>query len=277
MGLTLQHLHFTSLDGRSLRDGTLITTANQFIDESTEFDVDRLARDIDASIATLSGTFGVTDRTEIGFAAPLITLRVNGSRVNTYRGETFTQARASATAVGLADFVVRTKYLLYDDGEIVAAAVDFRLPTGREEDLLGAGSASLKLSAVGSFDGRRFSRHLNGGYTLGEVARELSYGGAIALAATDRLTASGELIGRWLDGVGGITTVSALHPRLVGVKTLRLLTDTAAAILVSFVPGVKWILGETWVLAANVRLPLTHAGLTSPITPFVGLDYAFGR
>jgi len=40
-GLTLQQLHFTSLDGRSLRDGSLITTANRFTDEAAPFDVDQ--------------------------------------------------------------------------------------------------------------------------------------------------------------------------------------------------------------------------------------------
>src|SRR3954463_13835084 len=37
-GLTLQQLHFTSLDGRELRDGSLVTTANQFTDEAAPFD-----------------------------------------------------------------------------------------------------------------------------------------------------------------------------------------------------------------------------------------------
>jgi hypothetical protein len=31
------------------------------------------------------------------------------------------------------------------------------------------------------------------------------------------------------------------------------------------------------VLAANVSIPLTTGGLISPFTPFVGIDYAFGR
>jgi len=31
------------------------------------------------------------------------------------------------------------------------------------------------------------------------------------------------------------------------------------------------------VLAGNVTIPLTSAGLTAPITPFLGLDYAIGR
>src|SRR6478672_11112894 len=41
-GLTMQQLHFTSLDGRDLRDGSLVTTANQFTDEAAPFDVDQL-------------------------------------------------------------------------------------------------------------------------------------------------------------------------------------------------------------------------------------------
>src|SRR3954466_11430532 len=48
-GLTMQQLHFTSLDGRNLRDGSLVTTANQFTDEATPFDIDRLTLDINAS------------------------------------------------------------------------------------------------------------------------------------------------------------------------------------------------------------------------------------
>jgi hypothetical protein len=37
----------------------------------------------------------------------------------------------------------------------------------------------------------------------------------------------------------------------------------------------KWNLGDTWVVVANATLPLTNAGLLSPVTPFVGVDYTF--
>jgi hypothetical protein len=33
-GLTFQQMRFTSLDGHSLRNGSLVTTANQFVDEA---------------------------------------------------------------------------------------------------------------------------------------------------------------------------------------------------------------------------------------------------
>src|SRR5207237_3647781 len=83
-GVTFQHLHFDSLDGRNLRDGSLVTTANQFTDEAVPFDVDQLTLKIDASIATLYGSVGVTHRLELGFAAPMVALALDGSRVNTY-------------------------------------------------------------------------------------------------------------------------------------------------------------------------------------------------
>ena len=87
----------------------------------------------------------------------------------------------------------------------------------------------------------------------------------------------GELLGRWIDSPGHIVAISAPHPKLSGVETIRLTPDASSLHVVTLVPGVKWNLAETWVLAANVSIPLTSGGLTAPFTPFVGLDYALGR
>ena len=287
-GLTFQHHRFVALDGAKLRDGSLVTTANQFTDQTRPFEVDRLTLNIDADVATLYGNVGLTRRLEVGVAAPLIALRLEGTRVSSYTAcqsagrcepeRTFTQAGATATAIGLADLVVRTKYTLYDEeGAGLAAAVDVRLPTGRREDLLGAGSRSVKVAAIGSAERGRVTSHANAGVSFGGLARELSYGGALAVAASGRVTISGELLGRWIDTSGHIIRTTAPHPRLTGVETIRLTADTSTLHVVSVVPGVKWNLTNTWVLATNVAVPLTRGGLTSPFTPFVGLDYAFGR
>jgi hypothetical protein len=275
-GLTFEQLRFGSLDGKNLRDGSLVTTANQLTDESSPFDVDQLTLRIDASIATLYGNVGVTDRVEVGFAAPLVVLRLDGSRINTYRGRTFTQAAASANAVGLADLVVRTKYRLSEEGG-VAAAVDVRLPTGRDQDLLGMGSTSVKLSGIASIERGRLSTHGNAGITVGGLAREVSYDGAVAMAATPRVTVVGELLGRWIDSPGHIVASSAPHPSLAGVETLRLTPDASTLNMITCVPGFKLNVSTTWVLAANVSIPLTTGGLTAPFTPFVGLDYSVGK
>jgi hypothetical protein len=278
VGLTVQHMRFTSLDGHNLRDGSLVTTANQFVDEAAPFDVDQLTLNISASVATLYANVGITDRLDVGVAVPMIDLRLSGTRVNTYRGSTFTQATASATAAGLADIVLRSKYTLFEeDGGGLAAAVDVRLPTGKREDLLGAGSTSVRVSGIGSLEHGWISTHVNGGISVGGLAREFSYGGAIAVAATNHVTITGELVGRLIDSPGGIVPVSAPTPNLIDVDTIRLVPDSSKLSIVTFVPGMKWNLGDTWVLAASVSVPLTQGGLTSPFTPFVGLDYAFGR
>jgi hypothetical protein len=277
-GLNVQHMTFTSLDGHSLRNGSLVTTANQFVDERAPFDVDQLTLKIDASVATLYGNFGVTNRLDVGFAVPMVALRLNGTRVNTYRGRAFTQATASAVAMGVADVAVRSKYMLYaKGGSGLAADVDLRLPTGKREDLLGAGSTSARFSGIGSIESGRFSAHANGGVSVGGLARELTYAGAVAVAASNHVTLTSELLGRRIDTPGGIVPVSAANPNLIGVETIRLLPDATRLHVITLVPGLKWNLSDTWVLAGSASIPLTTAGLTSPFTPFVGLDYAFGR
>ena len=277
-GATVQQFHFTALDGHNLRDGSLVTTANQFRDESAPFDVDSLTLNIDASVATLYGTVGVTDRMEVGFAAPMVSLRIDGSRVNTYRGRTFTQASGSGKAIGFADMVLRTKYTVYsDEAAALAAAVDVRLPTGREQDLLGAGSASVKLTAIGSMEAGPLSAHANAGMTRGGLANEFSYGASLAYAATRKVSVGAELLGRWIDSSGHLLSTTAPHPLLSGVDTIRLAGDASSLQMLSAVPGFKWNLGDTWVLAANVSIPLTSGGLTAPITPFIGFDYALGK
>jgi hypothetical protein len=277
-GITYQHLQFASLDGRNLRDGSLVTTANQFVDEASPFDEDRLTLDITARVATLYGNVGITDRLDVGVAVPMVDLAMDGSRVNTYRGRTFTQATASARAIGLADIVARTKYTVYDeDGSALAAAVDVRLPTGRQEDLLGTGTTSVKLGAIGSLEHGRTATHVNAGVTLGGLAREIDYGAAFGFAASARATISGEVLGRWIDGAGQIVAVTSPHPTLQQVETARLTSDNAPLNAVTVVPGVKWNLSSTWVLSANVAVPLTTGGLTTRVTPFVGVDYAVGR
>lgn len=278
IGLAFQNLEFDSLDGRNLRDGSLVTTANQFVDESTPFDLDHLTLDISAHVATLYGNVGITDRLEIGVAVPMVDLTIDGTRLDTYRGQTFAQAHVAARAIGLADIVARSKFTLFEDGGTgVAAAAEIRLPTGRPEDLLGAGTMSAKFLAIGSMEGSRVSAHVNGGVSVGGLAREVSYGGAFGLAATPRMTLTTELLGRWINGVGGIVDVAEPHPTLQGVETTRLVADATWLRLMTLVPGVKWNVSNTWVLAANVAVPLTSGGLTTRFTPFVGLDYALGR
>jgi len=170
--------------------------------------------------------------------------------------------------------VLRTKYTLFDDeGAGMAAAVEARLPTGRQEDLLGSGTMSWKLSAIGSLEGQTLSSHMNIGFGFGGLARDVTVAGAVAASASNRLTLTGEVVGRWMNAPGGITTAAAFHPTLRDVRTLRLVPDGSTLTMISVAPGVKWNVSDTWVLVANAAIPVTRGGLTAGITPFIGFDY----
>jgi hypothetical protein len=277
-GATVQSAQFVSLDGRDLRDGRLVTTGNQFRDEPAPFDVETLTLDFQSRTVTLFANAGLTDRLDLGVAVPIVTLSLTGDRINTYRGETLLQAHATADAAGVADVAVRAKYRVLGEADRGMALVgEVRLPTGRDEDLLGAGTTAWRGVVIGSLQSGRVAVHGNLGATAGGVVRELQYRGAATAAAWSRVTLVGEIIGRRVADVGPATLVRAPHPTIAGVDTLRLVTESGSTSTVSLVTGAKWNLFGTWLVSGNVFWPLTDNGLKSRPVVVLGVDMALGR
>ena len=277
LGFLMQYASFTALDGNVLRDG-LVTTANQFADEPAPFDRETLTMQISTRTATFFGNVGIGDRVDLGVAVPLVRLEINGTRVNTYRGASALQARARAETVGLADIAVRSKVRFTDDGPTaLAGGVEVRLPTGREQDLLGSGDLALRFMGLASHEAGPLSVHGNVTVGFGGIGGEFSYGGAIAAAASSRVTIVGELLARRINGIQPITQVVEPHPRIRNVTTTRLVPTGATETSMLAVAGMKWNVGAAWLLHANVLLPLTESGLTARFTPTIALDYSFAR
>ena len=267
---------YDELDGANLRDGTLVTTSNRFTDESAPFDTDSLTLKIRTSTVTIYGSYGITDRLEIGGAVPFVQLDIDGSRLNVYRGQSFLQARGTASASGLADVALRAKYLVAGPRRAgFAAAGEVRLPTGNDEQLLGAGTMAVRLMGVGSVENARAGAHGNFAIVRGGVSDEVDVGGALSLAATPTLTIAGEVLVRRLSDVRQITTVAAPHPTIVGVVTERLLPGDTAQTLSSAVTGIKWNAHARMVLTGQVLWRIGQAGLTAPFVPSIALDYLF--
>ena len=278
LGFTFQFASFRSLDGHNLEDGQFVTVSNRFRDEAAPFDIETLTLDVKTRTATFYGNVGVTDRIDLGVAVPVVRLDVSGTRNNTYRGRTLLQARARAETLGLADIAVRSKVRLTGDGPAaVAAAVEVRIPTGREEDLLGAGDTALRFQGLASAESGRTSIH--GNFTLGTggIGREYSYGAAVAVAATQQITLVGEVLARRIAGVQRISELITPHPRIIGVDTMRLVPSGDDQTTAFAVAGFKWNVGGTWLLHGNVLFPMTDTGLTAKFTPTVALDYSFTR
>jgi len=278
VGISYRTILFDNIDGRSLRDGTLVSTATTFRSEPAPFDIETVALRIRTDTMTVNGTVGITDRLDVSAGIPFIRLTLQGERVDTYRGQQLLQATASASAYGLGDVVLRTRYNVYREGASgLAVGGEVRLPSGREEDLLGAGRASFTPRFIGSYEGDRLGVHGELGYTFRGVSEALSYAGAVTAVAAPRVTVVGELLGRRLNGVGRLTETTLPHPRLNGVDTIRLTSSEETPNRLVAVAGVKWNVASTWLLTANVLRPLTDAGLNAKWVPSVTFDYWFGQ
>jgi hypothetical protein len=267
---------FNRLNGANLRDGSFVTVANQFIDESTPFDTDSLTLRVRTNTLTVFGAFGITDALEVGAAVPFVQLRVDGERQNVYFGDPFVQASGSATASGLGDIALRAKYrLLVSDAGAFAVAGEMRLPTGDDANLLGAGSTTYRMLAIGSYDAGRFGLHGNGGVVFGGASDEFNLAGAATYAVRPTVTLTGEMLMRRVSELRELTLVSAPHPTKANVDTLRLAAGADSMTLTTAVAGMKWNLRRTLVLGAHVAFPLARRGLTSTLTPTVSLEYGF--
>jgi hypothetical protein len=277
-GVSLRTASYQKLDGLDLRDGQFLTTANQFRDESQPFDVETLTLDLHSRVLTFTATVGVTDHLDVSAAVPIVSLAMSGQRVNTYRGDRVVQAAADASVSGLGDVAVRAKYgVLNGRAGGLAVAGELRLPTGSEEDLLGAGEAAFSALVIGSGERGAIGYHGNVSVTGGGLSNEFAYRGAICVDPMERLTLVGELIGRRVGEAGRITAVRAAHPTIRNVDTIRLVSDDTSVSTAAAVFGAKWNVTGTWILAGHVLLPVTDRGLRSGVVTQIGLDYAFGR
>lgn len=277
-GVNVRFARYTSLDGHDLTDGSFITTANQFRDEPVPFDVEALTLEIEATTVTVFGNYGVTDWLDVGAAIPVVSVSLEGSRLNTYRGAQLLQASAIGEATGLGDVSFRSKVRLLDvRGGGLALLGEVRMPTGREEDLLGAGTTSYRGYIIGSVEPGRFAAHVNAGFAGGGVADEVQYRAAVGMSVTPSLTLVGELLGRRISDLGALTEQRAPHPIIEGVETLRLVTSGDSTHAAAVVTGLKWNVAWTWLLNASVSVPVTERGLRPAIVALVGLEYGFGQ
>jgi hypothetical protein len=290
----------------------------------------------------LFANYGVTNRWDIGLAVPFVRVNLDSSvhariiRLVTCAplaldpsaveppdcagAHTFEPGNPNATltlqrsgrATGLGDIVLRSKYhFLRAGGGGLAVALDLRLPTGDENNLLGTGGTQGKVFLVASDERGRFGRHVNIGYTVasGTVAGtpvglpsallpdEVNYSGGFEFVSNARLTLMGDFVGRTLRGAGHLDMVST--PFQYNEPTLFFTGvpgpgcggfagfTCKTAYFDQFTPrpgnltlllgtgGVKFNVVGNLLVSGSVLFPLTHAGLRSRVTTTIGLDYAF--
>jgi len=276
VGISTTTSSFNELDGKSLRDGALVTVANQFRDEAAPFDTESLILRMRSSMMTLFGSVGLGSRVEIGAAVPFVKLTLDGQRVNVYRGSTLIQATGNATASGLADVALRGKLnLVASRSGGVAVAGEIRLPTGDAVNLLGTGKTSYRIMGIGSLESGPVALHGNASMLTGGISSEFDFAGALSVAVHPRVTFSAETLVRRITDLHALALVSAPHPTLIGVDTYRLAPGVDPETLALVVTGFKWNVAHTLVVGGHLNWSLVHNGLTAPLTPTLALEYAF--
>jgi hypothetical protein len=263
------------LNGYDLHDGTFVTVANRFRDETEPFDTESVTMQLRASTMTFFANLGVTDQFDIGAVVPLARINLEDERLNTYRGTSAAQAFATGSASGLADIALRAKFaVLRTRAGGIAAAGEVRLPTGDEENLLGAGSTQWRLLAVGSLENGPLSVHGNGGIVRGGLSDETFFAGAVSAAVHPRATITGEIVRRHVTDLHGFALSGAPHPTASGVDTFRLAESIDPTTLWTAITGVKWNVSDTLVIGGHLLWSLRDRGLTSDFTPTVALEYS---
>jgi hypothetical protein len=276
--VSYQAASFESIDGRSLRDGTLVSTASRLRDEQQPFDVETLTLRLRTEMFTVAVNHGVADRVDVSAVVPFVRVTLTGERRDTYRGTPSLLATGSAAAAGLGDVLLRAKYnIVRRGGSGLAIGGEARLPTGDEANLLGGGKWAFRPRAIGSVENPYVGLHGELGYVIGGVSRELDFAAAIAGAALPNLTLIGELAGRRLDNINRLVEVTEPHPLLSGVDSIRLTGARQSMTRIVAMGGVKWNVASTLLVSASVMRPITDAGLNATWVPTLTLDYSFGR
>jgi len=277
-GLNYQSSNFGSLQGASLSQGEFPTTAVRTAGSAQPFGRDTLALNLEARTTTAFGTFGVTDRLDVSVAVPVVRVNFSGRRSTTMAGQTLVQATRSGRASGLGDATIGARYGFLGGGSrSVAIGADLRLPTGREEDLLGSGKAAARFLGIGSWEGDRIGLHGNVGAGVGGLSRELFWSGATTIAVTPRVTAVGEITGRRLGELTVLGDIYLPHSTVAGLETMRWVPVGKGVNTAFLVTGVKVNITGSLLLNGSVLVRLSDAGLRAKVTPNVSFSYALDR
>jgi hypothetical protein len=252
----------------------------------------------------ITGTAGVTDDFDIGVAIPLVKVKVDGlSWVQRADGVVALRATGSGIASGLGDIAATAKYRFLKFGQDqpdpggLAASLVYHMPTGNRANLRGLGMTRALGSIIYSSGRGKLRPHGNVGfewwekgltvqssvsgvtpYTTVEARHMLQYAAGAEFEASPKFTLLVDFLGRHYLGGGRIDTQSYKMPpgTAAGVDTFEAAGVTDSGIRkMALVPGLKWNVKGTFLLALNARIPVGDNSLYDKFTPVLGVEWTF--
>jgi len=183
-GFTHEYIKFTSLGGRDLA-GNNITVYKADLNRAPYFNY-TLDAELNSTTDLFFVNFGATDKLDVAIAIPYVTVYLDGATRQT--GPNTSGARpvqTSRTAKGVGDIALRAKYQLGRfRGSDYGVAVDARVASGNEDNFLGSGKSSIKISGLWSRTMDRVSPYANLSVTGGGISPEIGYIGGLDIAVT---------------------------------------------------------------------------------------------
>jgi hypothetical protein len=310
IGFAFQRFTFDAIEGLDLQKVPAVFTHDNAALLGGREDVVTTTNTIEASASqsTTYVTLGVTEGFDVSLAVPLITNNLKVVSTATIRrlGTTnplthfFRQSdgdvgdtrvfSAQGSASGVGDVIVRVKHAVRRSTTSgLAAGVDVRLPTGDAMDLLGSGTTGIQPFAVWSGTFQQVSPHLNASYhwngssvlagnpatgESGNLPDQVAYAAGADVSVNTRLTLAFDVLGRYSFQAERLRQdqFHALDNRST-FPNVTFAKDSFNAL--SGALGMKAMLTQRLILAANILVNLDVHGLRDRVTPLLGLDYGF--
>ncbi len=300
LGANVTGMAFTTVNGAPL-DKVTINFAHQDVgapglgDPVLENDVMQLQLNLDmtVTVASLVGTWGIVDFVDVGVVIPFVRTSVSGTSdaqflpfgptaVHRFGGtleDPILRAStdASGSASGIGDVAARVKINVGQSQKFGAALLtDVRFPTGSESNLLGSGSTSVQILAVGSAQFGNFAPNVNVGYLArgGEfqadaIVAKLGFDALVAPWAT----VAAEMLSEWQVGAnpivlpGDIVFQYPFERRIAAISVPQRPENLLSAAL-----GFKFKVRGGTVLMTNLIAPLYKSGLQPDFIWTLGIE-----
>jgi hypothetical protein len=249
------------------------------------------------SVSTFLLAYGITDRVDIGVALPVVRAEVRGTSQaqivpfgtgpaphffdGTPESPVLTATRfVDDHATGIGDVTVRLKANLRDGDPVsLGLLAEGRLPTGREEDLLGGGGVDLRGLAVLSARFGAFSPHANVGYLYRGKFRDSD--AFLATVGFDHLlapwaTLAADFLSAFEVGTNRLLVsedvlVDAPYRRVI--RTTEIPNERDDLLNASI--GIKVSTPRGLIGIANAAWPLNRGGLRPDVLWTLGVEYTF--
>lgn len=304
-GIATDQMRFTFTHEDVNGDGVLGGPDAEGSTEADVIDV-TMGMNLTAEIFALYGAWGITRNLDVGVAVPFIRIHMSGTAnasinsftyANTGRASHFfagtadnpileTQVPYDQSATGIGDVVLRLKYCFLRGSALdVGALADVRFPTGKKEDFLGSGKMDAMFALLISKKLGDFTPHVNLGYEVRQA--DFQSDRVVIRGGFDQRILSGLTFAADFLGSMDVNSSEAikLYPGMVTIletgnnngqvmRSVRLsnIPDSENDNLYNLSAGIKYSPWQSFLILANIIVPLNQAGLRAAVAPTLGLS-----